>query len=84
MTPQFTNGTRGDVKLEPWNAHGVIGFPVRDYYLSLFHGAVRYRQYRCVTVHRGYRYLHGKPITATGRVEVIKIRLRSYCIRRVR
>lgn len=31
----------------PVGALGVIGFPVGDYYLSLFHGAVRYRQYRC-------------------------------------
>lgn len=63
---------------------GVIGFPVRDYCLSLFYGAVRYRRYRCVTVFRGYKHLHGAPITATGRVEVIKIRLRSYRIRRRR
>lgn len=81
MAWQFTNGTRRYVKPAPWNAYGLIGFSVRDYYLSLFHGAVRYRQYLYVTVHRGYRYLHGEPITATGRVEVIKIRLRSYCIR---
>lgn len=56
----------------PLAALGVIGFPVCDYCLSLFHGAVRYRRYRYVTVQHGHRHLHGDPITATGGWKLLK------------
>lgn len=56
----------------PLGPLGVIGFPVCDYCLSLFHGAVRYRRYRYVTVQHGHRHLHGDPITATGGWKLLK------------